>query len=82
MKDEPPESVICTGGRQVRSGEAGGEYGNIYDHFSAEYKWASGVKGYHFTRQFDRCHGEVTERVYGTKGVYEGESGSKRQRYT
>ncbi len=78
MKDEPPESVICTGGRQVRSGEPGGEYGNIYDHFSAEYKWANGVKGYHFTRQFDRCHGEVTERVCGTKGVYEGESGSKR----
>ncbi len=78
MKDEPPESVICTGGRQLRAGEPGGEYGNIYDHFTAEYKWASGVKGYHFTRQFDRCHGEVTERVYGTKGVYEGESGSKR----
>ncbi|MBI5801798.1 MAG: Gfo/Idh/MocA family oxidoreductase [Verrucomicrobia bacterium] len=78
MKDEPPESVICTGGRQVRPGEPGGEYGNIYDHFAAEYKWANGVKGYHFTRQFDRCHSEVTERVYGTKGVYEGESGSKR----
>jgi predicted dehydrogenase len=78
MKDEPPESVICTGGRQVRPGEEGGEYGNIYDHFSAEYKWASGVKGYHFCRQFDRCHGAVTEQVFGTKGVYEGESGSKR----
>jgi predicted dehydrogenase len=78
MKDEPPASVICTGGRQVRSGEPGGEYGNIYDHFAAEYKWENGVRGYHFTRQFDRCHGEVTERVCGTKGVYEGESGSKR----
>lgn len=78
MKDEPPESVICTGGRQVRPGEEGGEYGNIYDHFSAEYKWAGGVKGYHFCRQFDRCHGAVTEQVFGTKGVYEGESGSKR----
>ncbi len=78
MKDEPPESVICTGGRQVRPGEVGGEYGHIYDHFAAEYKWANGVKGYHLCRQFDRCHGEVTERVYGNKGVYEGESGSKR----
>ena len=98
MKDEPPESVVCTGGRQVRSGalpvgkysvakpdgttteveSAGGEYGNIFDHFSAEYKWAGGVKGYHFTRQFDRAHGEVTDRIFGTKGVYEGESGSRR----
>ncbi|KAF0170591.1 MAG: oxidoreductase domain-containing protein [Limisphaerales bacterium] len=78
MKDEPPESVICTGGRQVRPGGDGGEYGNIYDHFAAEYKWAGGVKGYHFCRQFDRCHGAVTEQVFGTKGVYEGESGGKR----
>ena len=78
MKDQPPESVICTGGRQVRPGEEGGEYGNIYDHFAAEYKWEGGVKGYHFCRQFDRCAAEVTERIYGTKGVYEGESGSKR----
>ena len=78
MKDEPPESVICTGGRQVRPGDEGGEYGNIYDHFSAEYKWASGVKGYHFTRQFDRCANANTDTVFGTKGVYEGESGSKR----
>ncbi len=78
MKDELPESVICTGGRQVRPGEAGGEYGNIYDHFSAEYKWPSGVKGYHFCRQFDRCAQANTDTVFGTKGVYEGESGSKR----
>ncbi len=78
MKDELPESVICTGGRQVRPGEPGGEYGNIYDHFAAEYKWASGVKGYHYSRQFDRCAQANTDTVFGTKGVYEGESGSKR----
>ncbi|MFM8468757.1 MAG: Gfo/Idh/MocA family oxidoreductase [Limisphaerales bacterium] len=78
MKDEPPESVICTGGRQVRPGEPGGEYGNIYDHFAAEYKWPGNVKGYHFCRQFDRCAQANTDTVFGSKGVYEGESGSKR----
>jgi len=78
MKDEPPESVVCTGGRQVRPGEPGGEYGNIYDHFAAEYKWPNNVKGYHFCRQFDRCANANTDTVFGTKGVYEGESGSKR----
>ncbi|MBI3877934.1 MAG: Gfo/Idh/MocA family oxidoreductase [Verrucomicrobia bacterium] len=78
MKDEPPESVVCTGGRQVRPGEPGGEYGNIYDHFAAEYKWANGVKGYHFCRQFDKCAQGNTDTVYGTKGVYDGESASKR----
>ena len=98
MKDEPPESVICTGGRQARAGalpigsytlgkpdgtsqeieSAGGEYGNIYDHFAAEYKWPGNVKGYHFCRQFDACAQANTDTVFGTKGIYEGESGSKR----
>jgi predicted dehydrogenase len=78
MKDEPPASVVCTGGRQARPGEPGGEYGNIYDHFSAEYKWESGVKGYHFCRQIDKCYNANTDTIFGTKGVYEGESGGKR----
>ncbi len=78
MKDEPPASVVCTGGRQARPGEPGGEYGNIFDHFAAEYKWESGAKGYHFTRQFDQSYNGNTDTVFGTKGVYEGESGGKR----
>lgn len=78
MKDEPPETVIATGGRQARPGEPGGEYGNIYDHFTAEYKWPNGTKGYHFTRQIGRCYNANTDEVFGTKGVYQGESGSKR----
>jgi len=77
MKDEPPVSVVCTGGRQAR-GEAGGDYGNIYDHFAAEFRWENGTKGYHFTRQFGRCYNANTDEVFGTKGVYQGESGSKR----
>jgi len=78
MKDEPPESVVCSGGRQARPGEPGGEYGNIYDHFAAEYRWATGVKGYHFSRQIGRCYNANTDEVFGNKGVYQGESGSKR----
>ena len=56
----------------------GGEYGNIYDHFGVEYKWENGVKGYHFCRQIGRCYNANTDEVIGTKGVYQGESGSKR----
>jgi predicted dehydrogenase len=78
MKDEPPAKVVCTGGRQMRPGEPGGEYGNIFDHFSAEYTWENGVKGYHFTRQMDKCYNENSDTVFGTKGVYQGESGGKR----
>jgi len=73
--DTPPQYAIATGGRQVRTEE---KFGNIYDHFAIEYHWESGVDGYHFCRQQDNTEGGVTDRVYGTKGVYNGESGSKR----
>jgi len=78
MKDEPPASVVCVGGRQARPGEPGGEYGNIYDHFGAEFRWENGVKGYHYCRQIGRCYNANTDEVFGTKGIYQGESGSKR----
>jgi myo-inositol 2-dehydrogenase / D-chiro-inositol 1-dehydrogenase len=75
MQDQPPTSCICTGGRQVKTGE---EYGHIYDHFCAEYRWEGGVRGYLFTRQIDKCYNENADTVSGTKGIYQGESGSKR----
>jgi myo-inositol 2-dehydrogenase/D-chiro-inositol 1-dehydrogenase len=75
FKDQPPESCIGTGGRQLKTDP---EYGHIYDHFTVEYKWENGAKGYLFTRQFDKCYNANTDTVVGTKGVYEGESGSKR----
>lgn len=75
MKDEPPASCICTGGRQVKEGQ---EYGHIYDHFCAEYRWENGARGYLFTRQIDRCYNENADIAFGSKGVYRGESASKR----
>jgi predicted dehydrogenase len=98
MKDEPPASVVCVGGRQARPGalgpgeyllgktdgttttvkSEGGEYGDIYDHFAAEFRWENGVKGYHYCRQIGRCYNANTDEVFGTKGVYQGESASKR----
>jgi predicted dehydrogenase len=78
MKDVPPVSVVCSGGRQARPNDPPGEYGNIYDHFAAEYLWEGGVKGYHFTRQIGHCYNANTDQVVGTKGTYDGESGSKR----
>ncbi len=75
MKDVPPMKAIATGGRQLKNDP---EYGHIFDHFAVEYHWENGVKGYHFARQFDKCANGNTDSVYGTKGVYEGESGGKR----
>jgi len=56
----------------------GGEYGNVYDHFSAEFRWASGVKGYHYCRQIGLSYNANTDEIVGSKGVYQGESGSKK----
>lgn len=75
MKDEPPMKCISTGGRQLKNNP---EYGHIYDHFTVEYHWENGAKGYLFTRQFDKCYNANTDTVFGTKGVYDGESGGKR----
>ena len=75
MKDEPPQKCIATGGRQLKNSV---EYGHIYDHFCVEYHWENGARGYLFTRQFDKCAQDNSDAAFGTKGVYQGESGSKR----
>ena len=36
------------------------------------------MKGYHYCRQIGRCYNANTDEVIGTKGVYQGESASKR----
>lgn len=79
MKDVPPASCICTGGRQLKNNP---EYGHIYDHFCAEYRWENGARAYLYARQFDKCYNENSDAAFGTKGIYKGESGSKRHTIT
>jgi len=61
MNDHP---VKCwgMGGRQCRTGS-----GEIYDHFSIEYEYASGVKMFSFCRQMPG-ESNVSEAVNGSKG--------------
>jgi predicted dehydrogenase len=66
MKDQDPIRAIATGGRQVRTDP---EYGHIYDHFAVVYDYPGDVKGFHVTRQQDRCAGGVVEQISGTEGV-------------
>lgn len=66
MKDELPVRCVAHGGRQVRTGE---EYGHIFDHFSVVYEYASGARGYHFSRQQNNTASANTDYFMGTRGI-------------
>ena len=66
MGDVMPISATGHGGRQSRVDP---KYGNIYDHFSVEFTYPNGAKGYHFTRQqADTSHQNSVE-VFGSEGT-------------
>jgi predicted dehydrogenase len=66
MGDQPPQRCWCVGGRQVRSGEG---QGHIYDHFSALYEYADGVRLYASTRQQSGSDQEFYDLAMGTEGA-------------
>jgi predicted dehydrogenase len=66
MHDEPPVQCTGVGGRQARTGD---ESGYVYDHFSVVYEYANGVKAFCTCRQMDNCTNDVTDHIFGTKGV-------------
>jgi hypothetical protein len=54
------------GGRQARTGD---ESGQVYDHFSVVYEYANGLKAFCTCRQMDGCSNDVTDHIFGTRGV-------------
>ena len=66
MKDETPVKAVGLGGRQQRT-EA--DFGNIFDHHAVVYEYASGVRLYSFCRQQAGTANDVSDWIYGTKGV-------------
>lgn len=66
LRDEYPVRAYGIGGRQVRTGP---EYGNIYDHHSVIYEYASGVKLFANCRQQAGCMNDVGTYVMGSKGA-------------
>ena len=63
MHDEPPESCVAVGGRQVPAHD-----GNIFDHFEVNYVYPGGVRAFLGCRQIAGCHHENADYVLGTKG--------------
>jgi predicted dehydrogenase len=66
MNDEYPVRAYGSGGRQVRTAE---EYGNIFDHHSVVYEYASGTRLWAACRQMAGCMSEITTHVLGGKGT-------------
>lgn len=66
MGDVPPVRAFAVGGRQCREGEASG---NMYDHFSVIYEYASGARGYHMCRQIGACDNDNSAYFLGTNGT-------------
>ena len=63
---EHPVRAFAMGGRQVRTDP---RFGDIYDHFTVEYQYASGVRCFAMDRQTNGCAGRVEEVFLGTKGI-------------
>ncbi len=61
----PPAQCMALGGRQVRTGP---EYGNVYDHFAAEYTYPNGARIQYMGSQIDNTSTRNDQRFAGTKG--------------
>ncbi|MHC4366030.1 MAG: gfo/Idh/MocA family oxidoreductase, partial [Planctomycetota bacterium] len=61
----PPVQCIAMGGRQARTGP---EFGNIYDHFTAEYIYPNGIRVMSMCSQIEGSTPKVGERVVCAKG--------------
>ena len=61
-----PVKVVATGGVAWRPRQE--IYGNIYDHISADFEYANGVRMTSYCRQFPRgLHTNISEQVVGSK---------------
>lgn len=66
MNGEFPVAAMGMGGRQVRTDP---KYGNIWDHFSIVYEYASGAKVFLQCRQSAGCAQDVNDHIIGSKGA-------------
>jgi len=67
MGDAPPERCWAVGGRQVRPDLD--ETGNVFDHFSATFEYAGGVRAYHMCRHWPGTPSDNSAMFMGSEGV-------------
>lgn len=66
LKGEYPIRAVGSGGRQARTDRV---YGNIYDHHTVRYEYASGPRCYNSCRQQDGTANEISCTALGTGGT-------------
>jgi predicted dehydrogenase len=72
MKDHPVKAWGMGGRQGGHGGRPNGELkdvGNIFDHFTVEFEYASGARMISQCRHIPGCWNSISETVYGTKGV-------------
>ena len=74
FNDATPLSAQGMGGRQQRVEE---QYGNQWDHFSVVFDFGEERRGFFMCRQMAGCWGDVSDYVYGTKGILNKKSGTR-----
>ena len=72
FKGGHPVEVVASGGAAWRPREE--EYGNIYDHLSADFVYADGTHMSSYCRQYNGSAQNVSERIMGTKGAIDSSS--------
>ncbi len=65
LKEEMPSWCFGLGGRSASFGDA---YGDMYDHHTVVYEYASGTRVYALCRTENNCYGNSGDIIMGTKG--------------
>ncbi len=66
MKEEMPKWCFGLAGRSTSFGEV---YGDMFDHHTVVYEYASGTRVYALCQTRNGCYGNSSDIVMGTKGV-------------
>jgi len=66
LKEEMPKWCFGLGGRSASYGEV---YGDMFDHHTVVYEYASGARVYALCRTENGCYGNSGDIVMGTKGT-------------
>jgi len=66
LGDKTPLRITSSGGRAQRTDP---KYGNVYDHFNTVFEYDGGVKMFSSCRQCTGADSDVSDHVWGTKGV-------------